>query len=642
MSALRSILVIGLLLTASGFASEALGGYLGPMEYTGYLVFSYPEGENPINNIVFTVDSRIANNLLLVNVPSPWSHSYSGGILTLTGGSLSPGGTVQVAVSLNKYFDEGEYSVSSVGTTTAGESSNSQGTLHVGNLVILRALQMLSDYSLPIAGLTGALTALEVVLTNRKRQDDTKVSTEKEEPKTCQELLDECERAKAAAEAAEAAAKTAKENADKAKQDHEKAKQDLEKAQKNLDSINKDSTDDSGSWVEMDGRRITSMDLKLRSDASKALWEQYRNGEIDAKSLEKAWEELGEDDALDELRKKNKDEAEKAVKEAKEKEADAAKKSEEAEQASAEAEKKATEARDYANKICKTADECAKKEAEAKAKETTDKGTDTTPPGPAVVVEEPEKTRERKCREGDREIRQVGRVDRITVNVDFSIIIESTGLYDQEAARQMSLGLSNLAQDLDLAGYLLGGLSSGKTINGGIGALKQGKYVTGGAGLAYGTVTGAMTAAGVTVGTESMDISIPTSGPEVISELLESIAKLGSLVARKVGEWTEHNEIYSVRMVFFRQKMTATPYQIWECQGGEWRCVRKLYEIEVSKLMRGGEPNPKEFKLESKRNRYLFNREIRRSGNIARARIANGMRMRKKFLQEHRAGPCGS
>ena len=72
MSALRSIIVLGLILTAGGFMSEALGDVFGPLEYKGYLVFDYPEGENPINNIVFTVDSTLAGNLLIVDVPAPY------------------------------------------------------------------------------------------------------------------------------------------------------------------------------------------------------------------------------------------------------------------------------------------------------------------------------------------------------------------------------------------------------------------------------------------------------------------------------------------------------------------------------------------------------------------------------------------
>lgn len=335
--------------------TESLGEVFGPLEYKGYLVFDYPEGENPINNIVFSVDSSLAGNLLIVDVPSPWSHSYSEGALTLSGGSLSPGGTVQVAVSVNKFFEEGEYPVSSIGTTTSGEQSSAIGVLLVGDLIILRFLEMLADYRLPLAGAMLGLAALEFLLTRRMSESDKAIS------RTCEKLLQECEKAKAEASNREAEAKDARAKADKAKKELSKAKEDLEKAKDRVDRINRDQKSDETSWVEVDGRRITSMDLKLKSDASKDLWDQYQNGEIDAQSLEEAWEELGEDSALEELRGQNKEDAEKKLKEAKDKVADAQKTADEAEKPAAEAEKKAAEARAYADKVCKEAEDCLKK-----------------------------------------------------------------------------------------------------------------------------------------------------------------------------------------------------------------------------------------------------------------------------------------
>lgn len=640
MTALRSLVVIGLILTASGFLSETLGDYIGPLEYKGYLVFAYPEGDNPINNIVFTVDSTLAGNLVIVDVPTPWSHSYSNGVLTLTGGTVNPGESVQVAVSLNKYFEQGEYPVSSVGTTTAGEVGNAQGVLLVGDLILLRFLETLSDYLYPLAAFVGGLAILEFFL-SRRTQRDTTVAISKE-PKTCQELIDECDKAKAAAEAAEAEAKSAREDADKANLEQENAQERLDKAEKNLDKITQDKTDDSGAWVEMDGRRITSMDLKLKSDASKALWEQYQNGEIDAKSLEDAWKELGEDSALDELRKQNKDEAEKAVKDATDQLAETEKKAQEAKKKAAEAEKKAADAKTHAEEVCKKADDCVKAEKEKSTETDTGGGTVSGPAGPVVVDDGGEKTRERKCKEGDRETRPAGSPESITVDVDFSLIVESSGIRNVEGAKTMAFELNNLAQDLDLAGSLLGGASSGTSIVGGIGAMKSGKYVSGAGGLVSGTVSGVMTGAGASVGVEGMEVSIPTSPPEAITEVLEATAKLGAIVAGKVGEWLVMNELYTVRLRFFRQKLTATPYEVWECRGGQLVCVQKIFEIEISKLMRSGQPTPKDFKLESDIARRRFTSHINRLSNMAKNRLESAARKRAKFEQDHRPGPCGS
>ncbi len=162
-------MLIGILLTASGFTSDILGEYLGPIEYKGYIVFDYPEGENPIINIVFTVDPTLAGNLIILNVPSPWSHSYGDGILALSGGSLSQGGSVRVTVSLNRYFEDGEYTVSSVGMTSADEVSTASGPLLVGELYLLNLLGMASAYRYPFLTLVVGLGFLEWLLSRRKR-----------------------------------------------------------------------------------------------------------------------------------------------------------------------------------------------------------------------------------------------------------------------------------------------------------------------------------------------------------------------------------------------------------------------------------------------------------------------------------------
>jgi hypothetical protein len=228
------------------------------------------------------------------------------------------------------------------------------------------------------------------------------------------------------------------------------------------------------------------------------------------------------------------------------------------------------------------------------------------------------------------------------VDVYFSIIIESSNLRNVEGAKVMAFELNNLAQDFNLAGSILGGANSGTSIVGGIGAMKSGTYVSGVGGLVSGTVSGVMTGAGASVGTGSMQISIPTSPPEVISEVLETTAKLGSIVAGKVGEWLQMNELYTVRIRFFRQRLTATPYKIWECKGNEWICIEKVYEITISKLLRGGQPNPRTFRLESDIVRHRFINHINRLTQMAKSRLEAGARRRLKFEQDHRPGPCGS
>lgn len=671
MSALRALAVIGLLLTASGFASDILGEYIGPMEYKGYLVFDYPEGENPITNIVFTIDSTLANDLIILNVPSPWSHSYSGGALTLSGGSLSPGGTVTVTVSLKKFFEDGEYPTSSVGTTSTGETSHASGPLLVGNMILLNFLGLVSAFKLPLAGVTVGLGLLEWFLFRRRRIGPTDIPTIKTpvdtvddastvptvvstKPRNCEELVEECEKAKAAAKIAEAEAQAAKQKADSANLEHEKAKKDEIEAQNKLDDVLKKPRDESESWVEMDGRRITSMDLKLRNDASRALWDQYRRGDIDAKSLEAAWERLGEHSALEELRKQNwenrKEAAEKTLERAKEQVKGTEDRVKEANAEAARTREKAAEAKKYAEKVCKEADDCLKAQAatpKTSTGQTTPSGGTVVAPGGATVVDGTDDSKtspKRICEEGKRELRPAGRPDTIRVVVDFSLFIETKEeVRDEDAARELALNLANLAQDIGLAGSLIGARGSGKSLAGGYGGLRQGKYVTGTGGLIEGAATTILTGTGTTIGSGQMQISIPTSLPEVVAEVLKGVANLGSIVSRKAAEWIKMGNTYGARVRYFYQTLTATPYEVWECKDNKWVCIEKVYEITISQLLRGRTIGQRQdFKLESDIARTKFDQHIRNLMRLVRGQLESGVRARLKFEQEHQQGPCGS
>ena len=171
--------------------------------------------------------------------------------------------------------------------------------------------------------------------------------------------------------------------------------------------------------------------------------------------------------------------------------------------------------------------------------------------------------------------------------------------------------------------------------------MQSGTYVTGAGGLISGTVSGVMTGAGASVGSGGMEISIPISPPEALSEVLEATARLGTIVATKVGEWLQMNELYHVRIRFFTQTLTATPYEIWECQNGEMVCTEEVYEIEIGRLEKGGQSGPKTFRLDSDLARHRFDSHLNTLTAMAKNRLVQGARERLEFEQSHQSGPCG-
>jgi hypothetical protein len=217
-------------------------------------------------------------------------------------------------------------------------------------------------------------------------------------PRNCDELIKKCEEAKKAAEAADVEAKEAMKKANDSYFEFQDAGEALNDSQEELREL-KENPPDEGAWMEMDGTRITSRDLKLRKDASKGLWDQYRAGDIDAHTLEKRWEELGENEALDGLRQMDQDartgKAQKAVDVAKEGVMEAEINLGEAKKAANNAKSKAAKAKELADKLCKEADDCVKKAKAEAAKvaagppvKVTGKGADAE--GPEVEAEAPD------------------------------------------------------------------------------------------------------------------------------------------------------------------------------------------------------------------------------------------------------------
>lgn len=193
----------------------------------------------------------------------------------------------------------------------------------------------------------------------------------KTKPKNCDELIRKCKNAYKEAEAAKQKADSAKKAANKAYFDFQEAGEALTEAQEELRDVQEKPLEE-GSWIEMDETRITSSDLKLREDAAKKLWDQFRQGDIDAKALENGWEDLGEHDALKELRNMDKEarekKASKVVDLAKERVADAKLTAEETKAAVTSAVKRANKAKELSNRLCKAANDCVKRAQATTAK----------------------------------------------------------------------------------------------------------------------------------------------------------------------------------------------------------------------------------------------------------------------------------
>jgi hypothetical protein len=175
---LRSYIAIGLILTGAAYSADFFSPFIGPTEYRGQLGFTYVEGENPIISITFELDAMIAGSLIILKVPAGWSHTFSGGTVELIGGSLSPGESLAVPVSLSKYVEPDEYPISSIGITNEGETVQAAGSLVISMMVILRILGAISSIKTTASLGTVGLVFVDILYKRFRRRVDAGKSSE--------------------------------------------------------------------------------------------------------------------------------------------------------------------------------------------------------------------------------------------------------------------------------------------------------------------------------------------------------------------------------------------------------------------------------------------------------------------------------
>ena len=391
-----------------------------------------------------------------------------------------------------------------------------------------------------------------------------------------------------------------------------------------------------GDWIEDErGNRITSRDIHMRRVALGDVWDQYRAGKLSASEVEARWREMDTPEFRRELR--DTDAAFKDVLDAID--ADIAKAEEQLDEACVTAERAAASA----EKACQGAEEARRayeecvgeavgdKVEEAQVHRRTPDPATTFSSGPAGPGHAGD-----PCDggEGKREVRKAGDPERTLVFVYFSIItgVSEGSERNVAAGSRLAIDLNDLANELGFAGDLLGARSAGLHIGGAVNGYAKGKYTVTAAGLVKGGVDAAMA-------TDALP-EVPTTPLQAGLEGLETLARLGNVVASKVTEWMTNVQIMTVRLTMFYQDITATPYEMWECSSdGEWVCVQKIWEVEVSGLKRllGQD---RSFTVNSDIRRREFERVIRGLAHRASTTIRRDAESLARWRTEHEPGPC--
>ena len=244
------------------------------------------------------------------------------------------------------------------------------------------------------------------------------------------------------------------------------------------------------------------------------------------------------------------------------------------------------------------------------------------------------------CTDGTREARPLAAPRTFRLYMDFAVIVEVEEGSERnvQTGGELAITLGQLGLDLATIGTLLGARGAGGNITSGVTGLGVGSYVKGSLGIARGSVEGLLAVKG-NLGNAAFPIPVPTSPAEVLGAVLQMTAQLGALVAGKVTEWMTMNQIYRVRSTLLYQEMSVQPIQIWECRAGQWVCVEKVLQYEVSGLER--QPGASQsFRIEGDVSQHQFESYIKGATARAKQSIEDSTRALVEFEQSNPPGPC--
>jgi hypothetical protein len=141
---------------------------------TGTLSFTYASGTSPITSITLQVPQDLVGIMIIDAPPSGWSLSQTGNTIRLTGGSLSPGGSLSATCTFSKYVAAGTRPMPVTALTLNGESISGVGGVVVQNMWIVYLITLLSDFKLPLLIGSILLLGAGLFLWFKKRKNQAK------------------------------------------------------------------------------------------------------------------------------------------------------------------------------------------------------------------------------------------------------------------------------------------------------------------------------------------------------------------------------------------------------------------------------------------------------------------------------------
>lgn len=143
-------LVVLILATALAAFPDAMIKYVGYFEGRGSITYSYQKGTEPVTSVTIKLPPDVAGSIDLHETIPGWNIALKGDNLSITDGSLLPGGSLEVKYRVTRYIQSGSKELTITSTTSSGEIITAHGSMVVSETVILKILTFILDHRIPI------------------------------------------------------------------------------------------------------------------------------------------------------------------------------------------------------------------------------------------------------------------------------------------------------------------------------------------------------------------------------------------------------------------------------------------------------------------------------------------------------------
>lgn len=165
------LIILFVLLLFLYLFSSTLVEYVSNWAGWGSFTYSYVAGDEPIVSISFELPQDLASAMVPKQVAG-WVVGLTGNILSLTGGTLNPGGSVTIEFRLAHYIKGGTRTVTVTAVLLGGRSMTTSSSLPIPDVILLNIVEQIDLYKLwllILACVVLIVIVLQIVIGSKKK-----------------------------------------------------------------------------------------------------------------------------------------------------------------------------------------------------------------------------------------------------------------------------------------------------------------------------------------------------------------------------------------------------------------------------------------------------------------------------------------